>query len=237
MSIRLASFVALPIVLAAGGFALLGDRSHDASATGASTSMRMAIPDDVRPSESGDTLPPDHPPIGDVTSPRGSMLPPDHPAIAAGGSPHGSMASPANEAPAMVWKMPSGWQEQPNPNAMRLATYRAPGGVEVSVSRAGGSTDANIQRWIGQFDDVGRDARSEKTVRGLHVVTVDVTGTFVGGGMTLGADPAARPGWAMVGAIVEGRGLPYFFKMMGPAAAVLAAHPAFDRLVDGISPT
>ena len=65
---------------------------------------------------------------------------------------------------------------------MRLATYHASGGVEVSVSRAGGTTEANIQRWIAQFDDVGRDARAEKTVRGLHVVTVDIAGTYVGGG-------------------------------------------------------
>ncbi len=237
MSIRLASFVALPVVLAAGGFALFGGRSPDAEASGVSTSTPLTNPGEVLPSENSNTLPPDHPPIGEVTSPHGSMLPPDHPAIAGGNSPHGSMPSATNEAPALVWKMPSGWQESPNPNAMRLATYRAPGGVEVSISRAGGSTEANIQRWIAQFDDVGRDARTEKTVRGLHVVMVDVAGTYVGGGMTMGADSAARPGWAMLGAIVEGRGLPYFFKMMGPAAAVLAAHPAFDRLVDGVSPT
>ena len=237
MSIRLASFVALPVVLAAGGFALLGERSPSAAPSGASTSVRVANPDDVMPSENSDTLPPNHPSIGEGTTPAGAALPPDHPAIAGGGSLHGSMASAASEAPAIVWKMPSGWQEQPNPNAMRLATYRAPGGVEVSVSRAGGSTDANIQRWIAQFDDVGRDARTEKSVHGVHVVAVDVTGTYVGSGMMMGPDSAARPGWAMVGAIVEGQGLPYFFKMMGPAAAVLAAHPAFDRLVDGISPT
>ena len=199
--------------------------------------MPLANPDDALPSDNGNTLPPDHPPIGEFAAPHGSALPPDHPAIAGGGSPHASMPSAASEAPALVWKMPSGWQESPNPNAMRLATYRVPGGVEVSVSRAGGSTDANIQRWIAQFDDVGRDARTEKTVHGVRIVAVDVTGTYVGGGMTMGADSAARTGWAMVGAIVEGRGLPYFFKMIGPAAAVLAAHPAFDRLVDGISPT
>jgi len=236
MSNRLASFVALPVVLAAGGFALFGKPSHDASASGASAPVPLASSDDVLPAENDGTLPPNHPPIGEGMSAPGSMLPPDHPAIA-GSSPHGSMPSAASEAPALVWKMPSGWQEAPNPNAMRLATYGAPGGVEVSVSRAGGSTDANIQRWVAQFDDVGRDARTEKTVHGLHVVMVDVSGTYVGGGMTMGADSASRPGWAMVGAIVEGRGLPYFFKMMGPAAAVLVDHPAFDHLVDGISPT
>jgi hypothetical protein len=41
----------------------------------------------------------------------------------------------------------------------------------------------------------------------------------------------------MVGAIVETPSLPYFFKMTGPAAAIRAARPAFDRLVDGVAPT
>jgi hypothetical protein len=133
--------------------------------------------------------------------------------------------------------MPAGWQEAPSPNAMRLATYRAPDGVEVSVSRAGGATDANIQRWVGQFDDVGHEVHAEKTVHGIHVVTVDVAGTFVGGGMTPGAPAEPRPGWALVGAVIESRSPPYFFKMTGPAAAVRAARAAFDRLVDGITPT
>jgi hypothetical protein len=40
----------------------------------------------------------------------------------------------------------------------------------------------------------------------------------------------------MVGAVVESRSPPYFFKMTGPAAAVHAARAAFDHLVDGITP-
>jgi hypothetical protein len=134
-----------------------------------------------------------------------------------------------------VWKMPATWQEAPNPNAMRLATYRAPGGVEVSVSRAGGETEANVQRWIAQFDDVGREARVEKTVRGLHVVTVDFAGTYVGSGMAMGAPVESKPGWALAGSI-ESRSPSYFFKMTGPAAAVRAARPVFDRFIDGITP-
>ena len=88
-------------------------------------------------------MPPDHPPIGAAAN--GATLPPDHPTIG-GASMQGSMPAVTNDAPALVWKMPPTWQEAPNPNAMRLATYHAPGGVEVAVSRAGGGTEANIQR-------------------------------------------------------------------------------------------
>ena len=163
-------------------------------------------------------------------------LPPNHPAIGGATPPHGSMPSAAADPPALAWTMPTGWEQAPSPNAMRLATYRAPDGVEVSVSRAGGATDANIQRWVGQFDDVGHEVHAEKTVHGLHVVTVDIAGTFVGGGTTPGATAEPHPAWAMVGAVVESRSPPYFIKMTGPVSAVRAARAAFDRLVDGITP-
>lgn len=81
---------------------------------------------------------------------------------------------------------------------MRLATYRTPTGVEASVSRAGGATEANIQRWISQFDDIGPEGRAEKTVHGIHVVTVDVTGTYVGGGMSMGGPTETKHDWAML---------------------------------------
>jgi hypothetical protein len=171
-----------------------------------------------------------------LPSDNGEVLPPNHPSIG-GTSQHGVMPSPAgNDPPALAWKVPVGWQEAPSPNAMRLATYRVPDGVEVTVSRAGGATDANIQRWVGQFDDVGHEVHAERTVHGLHVVTVDVAGTFVGGGMTPGTTAEPHPAWAMVGAVVESRSPPYFIKMTGPVAAVRVARAAFDHLIDGITP-
>ncbi|MGO9837739.1 MAG: hypothetical protein ACLP1X_26425 [Polyangiaceae bacterium] len=220
MSIRLASFVLIPVVLLAGVLALQGT-DHVADATAATPRGISASPttaNEVVPLERSTALPPDHPPVGAAISP------------------HGSMPPPTSEAPAIAWKMPPAWQEVPSPNAMRLATYRAPGGVEVSVSRAGGVTEANVQRWISQFDDVGREGRVEKTLHGLHVVTVDVAGTYVGGGAMTGGPAEPKHDWAMVGAVVEGPSPSYFFKMTGPAAAVRAARSAFDRLVDGITP-
>ena len=222
MSNRFAAFAMIPAVFLAGALALYGvERVPAATAeTSHGMSARLAPVSEMPPLENGEALPPDHPPIG-----------------AAASSPHGSMPSAASEPPALVWKMPATWQEAPNPNAMRLATYHAAGGVEVSVSRAGGATEANIQRWISQFDGVGHDGRVEKTVRGLHVVTVEVEGTYVGGGMATTAPAQPKPDWAMVGSIVETRNPSYFFKMTGPAAAVHAARPVFDRLIDGITPT
>jgi hypothetical protein len=224
MSKRIAPFLIIPAVCGAAVLAFYGvERAPDATAAGPTAWSSAAAPlapvDDTLPSENGEALPPDHPPIGGEASP------------------HGSMPSAGDDAPALLWKMPATWQEAPNPNSMRLATYRAPGGVEVTVSRAGGETEANIQRWIAQFDGAGREwGQVEKTVHGLHVVTVDITGTYVGGGANMGGPAEPKPSWTMVGSVVESRSPSYFFKMTGPAAAVHGARPAFDRLVDGISP-
>jgi hypothetical protein len=239
-----ATTIALPAAPASpamGGEAQLSDNggslppNHPPIDTG---SMNGALPPNHPPIDMGSmngALPPNHPPI-DTGSMNGGALPPNHPSIGGAVSPQGSLAPAEGDSPAIVWRAPDAWQKAANPNAMRLATYRVPGGVEVSVSRAGGSTEANIQRWIAQFEDLARDTRAEKIVHGLQVVTVDIAGTYVGGGMTMGGPAEPKHDWAMMGAIVESGDPPYFFKMTGPAAAVLAAHPAFDRFVESVAP-
>ncbi len=179
-------------------------------------------------------------PSTSVVSQAPPSLPANHPAIGAH-SPH--PAPQADELPAITWAAPADWQSVSNPNAMRLATYRVRGAsdsemADVSVSRAGGSTDANIERWIGQFDDAGRDQRSQRTVSGFKVTVVEVGGTYLGGPMSPGAThPSPRPGWALLGAIVETQGSPYFFKLVGPATTVHAAHAKFLALIDSIRST
>ena len=102
----------------------------------------------------------------------------------------------------------------------------------MSVARAGGTPEANIQRWLAQFDSAGKDTRTEKTVRGLHATIVEVGGTYAGMG---GMGGASHPGWELLGAIVETGASSYFFKMLGPAAAVKAAHASFDALLASLT--
>jgi hypothetical protein len=236
MASRFGAFLLIPVVFFAGALALYGVERVPGATAAPSRGMSapLAPVGEMLPSDNGDTLPPDHPPLGED---NGGTLPPNHPPIGGAASPKASLPSAASDPPALVWKMPAAWQQAPNPNAMRLATYRAPGGVEITISRAGGATEANIERWIAQFDNAGRDGRVEKTVRGLHVITVDVAGTYVGGGMATGATAEPKPDWAMVGSIVETRSPSYFFKMTGPAAAVRQERPVFDRFIDSVTPT
>ena len=174
-------------------------------------------------------------------NPHGSgMLPPNHPPIGSAGGMGMGMGSP-NEAPAIAWTAPSSFTTAPNTSGMRLATYKiAPAAgdtdeAELSVIRAGGSTEANLDRWVRQFDDAGKETKTEKTVAGFKVTLVEVSGTYLGGGMSPIGAPEPKKGWSLLGAIVETSGSAYFFKMTGPTATVKKAHDPFVAMIEGIT--
>jgi hypothetical protein len=218
MTPRIVPFLVAGVVLGAGGIALF--RGED---TRAEVATRPASATSPQP-ETADS----------------PALPPNHPPIGAAGSPHGTIRPSSDEPPALTWDVPRGWQTAPNPNAMRLATYRpsaeAGNEAEITVARAGGTADANIERWLGQFDSAGLEKRTQMKVHGLDVSVVEVTGTYLGGAMMPGAASASHPGWTLVGAIVPTAGSAYFFKLVGPAAQVKAARASFDQLVGSVAP-
>jgi hypothetical protein len=123
---------------------------------------------------------------------------------------------------------------------MRKATYhvpRAPGDVEdpeLSVSQAGGTVEQNVARWAKQLDRKPSDAkRSERTVNGLKVTTVELHGDYSPMAMPGGPTSVKKPGFALLGAIVETSPLT-FLKLVGPDKSVVAAQRDFDKLVDGV---
>jgi hypothetical protein len=137
------------------------------------------------------------------------------------------------QAPSLTWTVPKGWQTEGNPNPMRLATYKVGDGAELSVARAGGTIDANVKRWTGQFDGTPKVARTTRQVHGLSATVVRIDGSFQGGGM--GAAPEKHDGWSMLAAIVESTGSPYFFKLLGPSAQVDQARASFDSLLESVA--
>ncbi len=145
--------------------------------------------------------------------------------------------APDDEPAAIEWSVPAGWHTMPNPSSMRLATYAVPrvasdtADADVSVARAGGEISANIDRWVGQFAGAQPPKPSLRTVHGYEVTTVEIEGVYTNG-MSAGSRPQA--GWALLASIVKTRGMPYFFKMTGPAATVHAARAAFTAMIDGI---
>lgn len=213
----------------------------------------VAAPAPATPDNRG-ALPTGHPPIPGA-GPAGAMpeghppmgtpgLPQGHPPVGQGAPPVGAAAAPAaggDETGAVTWTKPARWQDAPNPSSMRMATYRIPKAgsdaedAEMSVSRAGGGTAANAERWVGQFDEAGQKTakRSERTVGGFKTTMVEVEGTFAAGSM-MGGAAAPKTGFALVGAIVETPGMAHFFKLTGPSATVKSARAEVDALLQSI---
>lgn len=142
--------------------------------------------------------------------------------------------------------IPQGWQAETPSSSMRLAEYRLPsnsGDVTLAVFHfaqgQGGSVDANIERWLGQFQQPDGGGSKEAArlwraqVDGMSVHMVDVAGTFSVGAMAGGSgEPLAD--YRMLGAIVESpRGL-YVFKLTGPASSVENWRGSFSSYIESM---
>lgn len=156
----------------------------------------------------------------------------------------GGMVAPPAEDPGIAWQTPTRWEEEPA-SGMRLANYAIPapgsGGepgrcaVYYFGPGQGGGTEANIERWIGEFENPSKPAQRTFEVRGMKVTRVEVTGSYMAhAGMSAGGAESPAPGWMLLGAIVEGPNGALFFKLTGPSATVSPATSEFDRLLASI---
>lgn len=161
------------------------------------------------------------------------------------------MVALAETAGGIKWTAPPAWKAQAE-RPMRAATYTVPktagdpedGECAVFYFGAGqgGAVDANIQRWISQFDAPGggpadKLAKTTKSARaGLTVTRIDLTGTYkAGGGGPMMQSTGSKPNFRMLGAIVEGPQGAVFFKFTAPAKTAAAQLPAFDKLILSVS--
>jgi len=150
-------------------------------------------------------------------------------------------ANPHSTKPAkstgLAWTKPADWKQVPNPNQMRIASYEIPKvdgdpeDAQMSVTQFGGSTQANIDRWKGQFDMTGDANVTEKDVGGLKVTIVEIRGTFKGG-MSMQGPGTPLENWMMLTAMAHSEpNRAHFFKLTGPAKTVDASRASFDKLV------
>lgn len=116
----------------------------------------------------------------------------------------------------------------------------------MTVMGAGGSIEANIERWYGQFSqpDGSRTADKASTkklrIAGCQVTLVDITGTYKDspGGPFAGGAAIDRPNYRMLAAIVETTSAgKYFLKFYGPAATVKQSADGFRSMIEAMVPT
>jgi hypothetical protein len=140
------------------------------------------------------------------------------------------------ELPGLAYTPPEGWTAVTPGNAMRLAEFEA-GGATVVLSTAGGSVDANIDRWLGQIVDqngapVGAESREDRPVAGLDATVIESYGAYLDGTGMGGS--TRRENYGLIGAVVQTPGQLTFIKMTGPADRVEAQRGAFTRLLDSM---
>ena len=155
----------------------------------------------------------------------------------------------ADSAGGLTWKAPDAWKSQ-GPRMMRAATYTVPAAAgdkedgEMAVyyfgAGQGGGVEANIKRWLGQFEQPGGGSseaaakRSKRTINGIPVTILDVTGTYMFSPSPMSPQKTPKPGYRMLAAIAEGSEAPVFFKFTAPAKTVTANEKAFQTMLDSL---
>ncbi len=157
----------------------------------------------------------------------------------------GALALLAESAGGMKWTAPAGWSTGAPPNPMRAATYKIePAAGDSQPAECvvyffgqgqGGTVEANIDRWKAQFSAAGKAVAGQtakRTVHGMKVTTVDVSGDYSGMGGPMNKAKSLKPGYRLLGAIIEGpKDNNLFIKFTGPAKTVAANQAKFDALI------
>ena len=140
------------------------------------------------------------------------------------------------------WTAPARWQSA-GQKPMRAATYTIPGAAGADAGECavfyfgagqGGGVDENLQRWVGQFEGASAPKKSEKTINGLKVHLIAVSGTYLSPSGPMMQSQAKKPGWSLSGAIVEAPEGNVFFKCVGPTGTIQKAQPEIDELLKSI---
>jgi hypothetical protein len=148
----------------------------------------------------------------------------------------------ADTAGGVTWTPPADWKAEPA-RPMRVATYKLaaaasdPEPAELAIfffgAGQGGTVEDNIKRWAGQFEG-GKPATTKKTkIGGLDVTRVELAGTFASSSMGPGGPsaPTKKPGFLLLGAIIEGGEGPIFWKLVGPKKTVEAHRKQLDKVL------
>lgn len=167
------------------------------------------------------------------------------PAAPGSGSPAPTSVTHGNaKEVGVTWSEPTGWKKAA-PSAMRASSYEIPPaagdpepgdlGVFYFGPDKGGALDKNVQRWIDSFEGIKPEQviRSERKANGLSQRVVEIPAGTYKSGMP-GGPTTPKPGFALIGVIVESPVGSHFFKLVGPKATVAQAKAPFFELLDSI---
>jgi hypothetical protein len=153
--------------------------------------------------------------------------------------------------PGLKFTAPKSWTAQNPAGQFRVAQFQLPAveGDErpptllvFHFGRGGaGSVEENLRRWAGMLEQPeGTDVRkvlkvSDQKREGMRIVSLDLPGTYLDRPFPMSNEVTKRPGYRMLGAIVEPEGEgghgPYYFRLVGSAKSVEAQHKAWEGLL------
>lgn len=149
----------------------------------------------------------------------------------------------ASQQSSLKFKVPAGWVEEERTSSMRVAQYRLPkadGDTEDASlvlyyfgQGQGGTTAANMERWVGQMKQEDGSASKDKAkeesldANGLKIATVDVSGTYVAETAPGSGTLHNKPGYRLRAAVVETPKGSYYVKLVGPEKTVTRWNDTF----------
>ena len=145
---------------------------------------------------------------------------------------------------ALTLNVPDTWVQEKVKSAMRAAQFIVPGpdakqeeAGELVIfyfgPQQGGTVDANIQRWVGQFVEKGRDVKKDQgdSANGQYNL-VNITGTYNKPfGPPFAQQSKPSPGYQMLAITVNTPKGNYFLKLTGPVKTVTAAEEDMRKAI------
>jgi len=148
-------------------------------------------------------------------------------------------------AGALSYQAPVTWTAETPSSAMRVGQYSLPGGEGAAslviywFDGGGGSVEANVARWVGQFqtpegDPVEPASESTSERNGLTIHELEVYGTYVAETMPGADEHHDEARWGLLAAVVETPDGPYYVKVVGPESTVRAQKPGLALMLESL---
>jgi hypothetical protein len=137
---------------------------------------------------------------------------------------------------------PEGWKRKPTQSSFTQAEFllpRAKGDDKdgrLTVSVAGGSIQANVDRWKGQFSGALEKTRQEQIdANGIQVTLVDLSGEFNDQRGPM-APSVKQSGYRMIAAIIPINDQLHFVKAVGPQKTMAAHADEIKSFIRSVKP-
>jgi len=134
------------------------------------------------------------------------------------------------------FKVPAGWEQvalSPAQQGFVTASFKIPqagNDVKLTLSSVGGGVDANLKRWVGQFQLPPGENPLQKSIRvdKIDAIWLDLRGTFDSGPAL---NSQAESGMRMIGVAIPRSPRDFYLKLTGPREQLLNAEKEFRDFI------